>query len=151
MTYSKATSQATAEDWRKLGFYYECDEEKQVWRFVGSKAGLYKLAYLFIEYSSNPYNQKISEHQHYGPYMYLKIATSVDFGIGKYGFCGSLRNFNDLGRQINDKIMSAEENSTIVFVPIWSSVTDYRLIFDVRQENFDLATVDLQLDLSVDV
>lgn len=151
MTYSKATSQATAEDWRTLGFYYECDEIKQEWRFVGSRTGLRNLAYLFIEYSSNPYNMRNSEHQHYGPYMYLKIATAPDFGIGKYGFRGSLDNFHDLGRQINDKIMSAAQNTTIIFVPVWSGMADYRLIFDVRQEGFDPASADQQLDLSMDI
>ncbi len=147
MVYSKATAQATAEEWRALGFYYESDDDKREWRFVGSKAGLHNLVDLLYEYASNPANMLISEHQHYGPYMYLKIATASDFGVGEDGIRGTLANLRDLGRQITEKIESAEPESTVVLTPAGASPSGYRLVVDGRQEGFDPASADPQLGL----
>ncbi len=65
--------QATIDEWRQLGFYYENDERK--WTLAGSKSGLLNFCKLLEQYVQNPQNKMISEHEHFGPYMDLKIIT----------------------------------------------------------------------------
>ena len=67
--------QLMIDEWRALGFYYDCDDRRDVnqWRFYGSKPGLQNVVSLLEKYTANPHNDTLSEHDHYGPYSYLKI------------------------------------------------------------------------------
>ncbi len=66
---------ATRREWRELGFFYDYDEKQACWRLVGAQAGLLKFCELLRQYADNPKNDKLSEHDHYGPYSYLKVMT----------------------------------------------------------------------------
>lgn len=59
--------------WRELGFYYDFDERISVnqWRFYGSKNGLQNFVRLLDDYTNDPRNDSLSEHNHFGPYSYL--------------------------------------------------------------------------------
>ncbi len=63
------------EEWLDLGFFYELDDEIRAWVFKGSRAGLMKLCDLLDAYTCNPSMNQLSEHEHYGPYLYLKLMT----------------------------------------------------------------------------
>ena len=65
----------TREGWRELGFYYDFDEARFCWRLIGSRSGLLKLRDILNGYADDPRNEQISEHEHYGPYSYLKLMT----------------------------------------------------------------------------
>ena len=72
-------------EWRDLGFYYELEEynEFKQWKFYGSKKGLFNLIKLLENYTAKKSNDYISEHDHYGPYSYLKIiAINFNFNHG---------------------------------------------------------------------
>lgn len=66
---------AVSREWRELGFYYERDDGERRWRIVGDRIGIKRFSDLVREYASNDANEGISEHEHYGPYMYLEIGT----------------------------------------------------------------------------
>jgi hypothetical protein len=69
--------QMMIDEWRQLGFYYDRDDRLYVnqWRFFGSKKGLQNFVSMLDKYTNNPANDILSEHDHYGPYSYLKIMT----------------------------------------------------------------------------
>jgi len=54
----------------ELGFFCDFDDRQSVnqWRFYGSKQGLLKFVKLLDDYTSNPTNEQLFEHEHYGHY-----------------------------------------------------------------------------------
>ena len=75
---SDATNRMTR---RELGFVYDKDDDRKESRLVGSRSGLLRFRDLLLEYSADPRNAKKSEHEHYGPYMYLEIMTWPEAGF----------------------------------------------------------------------
>jgi hypothetical protein len=67
--------QRTVNEWRDLGFFYDYDEVESCWRVIGSREGFMKFVDLLESYVMNPRNGRLSEHEHYGPYSYLKLMT----------------------------------------------------------------------------
>ena len=55
----------------RLGFFYDRDDASKEWILVGSRAGLQRFADLLHAYVADPRHETLSEHEHYGPYMYL--------------------------------------------------------------------------------
>ena len=68
-------NEMTQREWRELGFFYDRDDDAKEWRLIGSKEGLRQFAHSMQEYAANPGNDLISEHEHFGPYGYLKVGT----------------------------------------------------------------------------
>src|SRR4051794_5767934 len=70
-------NQRIIDEWRELRFYYDYDDRIGVnqWRFYGSKQGFQNFVSLLDKYINNTNNNILSEHEHYGPYGYLKIMT----------------------------------------------------------------------------
>jgi hypothetical protein len=91
----EATNANTAAEWRELGFYYDIDHSQKCWRLVGSKSGLTGFADSIQRYAADPRNERLSEHEHFGPYFYLEIQTASEPGMDGHSIHGSLL---DLGR-----------------------------------------------------
>jgi hypothetical protein len=70
----------TRREWRELGFFYDRDDVSKEWRLVGSREGLRHFAGLLRAYVADPRNEMKSEHEHYGPYMYLEVMTWPEAG-----------------------------------------------------------------------
>jgi hypothetical protein len=79
---SDATNRATREEWRELGFFYDPDDRAKTWTLTGSRLGLRRFVECLLEYAADPGNAMQSEHQHYGPYMYLEVMTWPEAGFG---------------------------------------------------------------------
>lgn len=62
-------------EWRELGFFYDRDDAARTWRIVGTAKGLQGFASLISAYASDARNDAPSEHQHFGPYMFLEFGT----------------------------------------------------------------------------
>src|SRR5262245_59820689 len=103
MNPSEATTRATREDWRELGFYYATQEEPPGWLVIGPPAGLSRFVSLLDDYVQDSRNATLSGHEHYGPYMYLKVQTSEAPEIDRQSIRGSLP---DLAR-LRDLIAAA--------------------------------------------
>src|SRR6185437_8478991 len=106
---SDAVNQATQREWRELGFFYERDNGSMEWRIRGSCAGLLKFAHIFLDYSANPRRQKLSEHNHFGPYMYLEIGTWSEPVIDNHWIAGKLADLNRLSNLISRKLSMARK------------------------------------------
>ena len=63
---------STRREWRELGFFYDRDDAVRKWRIVGTAERLQRFASLIAAYASDATNDAPSEHQHFGPYMFLE-------------------------------------------------------------------------------
>jgi hypothetical protein len=80
----------TIAEWNDLGFWYDVTPESG-WVIRGSRAGLEKFAALLDRYAADPRNTLLSEHDHFGPYMYLKVVTWSFPEINRDGIYGTLQ------------------------------------------------------------
>lgn len=92
------------DEWRTLGFYYNRDDNVREWQLVGSREGLLNFSQILTQYANNPRNNLKSEHDHFGPYMYLKIMTWPDAGIGRKAIHGSLTDLRRLATIVYDTV-----------------------------------------------
>jgi hypothetical protein len=135
------STELTRREWRELGFYYERDDPNQTWVFIGSRAGLLQFSQLLLEYVANPRHAAISEHDHYGPYWYLKVATwhqpIIDEDIR-----GPLEDLRRLAELVRARLEGAEPGAQIAIREEFAPDSLYSLVFNVREDGFDPASAD---------
>jgi hypothetical protein len=148
MSPSEAANQATREEWRELGFFYERTDEPPCWRFVGSAAGLANLVRLLDAYVRNPRNDAISEHAHYGPYMYLKVQTSESPEIDGQSIRGTLADLARLRDVLADGLRGLCPGQSLTIGPEYSPAVSFPLHLEVREAEFDPACADPALSES---
>jgi hypothetical protein len=130
------------EGWRELGFYYDFDEDSSRWRLVGSRSGLLKFRDILNGYAEDPRNVQISEHEHYGPYSYLKLMTWAEAEITGDAICGTLPDFRRLAAMVGDKLNASSAGSTFTIGDEYAGGSKAALEFEVREEGFDPASAD---------
>jgi hypothetical protein len=148
MSLSEATNQATREEWRELGFFYERTHEPPCWRFVGSAAGLANLVKLLDAYVRDPRNNTISEHEHYGPYTYLKVQTSESPNIDSQSIRGTLADLARLRDLVADGLRGVRPGQSFAIGPEYSRAVSFPLRLEVRESEFDPASADPALSES---
>jgi hypothetical protein len=62
---SNATNQATRREWRELGFFYDRNDQKGVWRLIGSRSGLLQFRDALLAHVGDPGNDYKSEHEYW--------------------------------------------------------------------------------------
>ena len=142
---SDATNRATREEWRELGFFYDVDDSSKAWRLVGSRAGLLRFRDLLVEYVAKPRNTILGEHDHYGPYMYLKIMTWSDAGLDSNAIFGTVVDLARLASLTETKLKNVRPGVQVRIQEEFASRSEYGLVFDVREEGFDPASADPKL------
>ena len=142
MSPTEATNQATREEWRELGFFYELQDEPPRWRFVGSATGLANLVKVFDEYVRDPRHEAISEQEHYGPYMYLKVQTAESPTIDNGSIRGSLSDLARLRDLIANGLRNLRAGKSLVVGPEYSPVVSFPLHLELREAEFDPASAD---------
>jgi hypothetical protein len=142
---SEATNRATRKEWRELGFFYDRDDQAKEWRLVGSRSGLLRFRDLLLKYAGEPRNAKQSEHEHYGPYMYLKVMTWPDAGVDQNAIRGQLADLKRLADIVDGRLKTASPGSMLRVQREYVEDTDYLLVFDVKEEGFDPASADPML------
>ncbi len=143
---SEATNEQTKQEWRDLGFFYERDDEAQIWKFVGSKAGLLSFAKALRSYASaTESNDSPGEHQHYGPYWYLTVTTWTEAEIVNRGICGPLDDLARLAGIIEAKVAATQPGSSISIGDEFATRSSYALILEVMEDGFDPSTADPEL------
>ncbi len=133
------------DEWRQLRFHYDFENEDNEWKFLGSKEGLKNLATLVDAYTNNKGNVGISEHEHYGPYSYLKIMTWDKPTITRGFIAGTIQDLKKLSEIITDKINKACVGETFRIDKEYGIDNTATLSFDVMPDNFDPASLDKQL------
>ena len=131
-------------EWRELGFYYDTDDRLSVnqWRFFGSKQGLQNFVTLLDEYTSNPNNNEISEHDHYGPCSYLKIMTWNVPTITNDYIAGTIQDLKELRNIIADKLQKSEPGETFNIDKEYGKDNTITAKFFVMSHNFDPVSMD---------
>jgi hypothetical protein len=130
------------EEWRELGFYYDFDEAGSRRRLVGFRRGLFKFRDILNGYADDPRSEHISEHEHYGPYSYLKLMTWTEPGVTGDAICGSLPDFRRLAAIVGDKLHASSAGSTFTIGDEYAGGSKAVLEFEVREGGFDPASAD---------
>jgi hypothetical protein len=111
---SESLKEVTRKEWRALGFYYTRDDGAgQAWRIVGSLAGLTAFHATLVRYVASPGNAPLSEHEHYGPYMYLKIMTWNEAGIDAASIHGTIADLSRLAELVLAALAVAKPGDVI--------------------------------------
>ncbi len=133
------------DEWRELGFYYDFDERLSVnqWRFYGSKSGVQNFVKLLDDYISRASNDKVFEHDHYGPYMNLKIITLDDQAIiTENAIGGSITDLKSLRNIIADKLSKIEPGQTFSIDKDYGEDNTVTAKFFIMADNFDPVSMD---------
>jgi hypothetical protein len=130
--------------WRELGFYYDRDDRMEVnqWRFYGSKQGLQNFADLLDKYTTNPNSSTLSEHNHYGPYSYLKIMTWDKPTITESYIAGTIQDLKELRDIIADKLNEAQPGQTFSIDEDYGVDNTMTAKFFLMADDFDPPSMD---------
>jgi hypothetical protein len=139
---SDLVNKQTRDEWRALGFFYDRDDEAKVWKLIGSRAGLTCFRNALLAYADNPRKANESEHEQYGPYMYLKIMTWKAAGFDNSAIRGPLADLARLAELIGSKLASAHPRSEFRIQDEFIANRPYALVLEVREDGFDPATAD---------
>lgn len=142
MNNSETCNKTIIEKWRELGFYYKTDDKLRQWILTGSRDGLLNFHAILTDYVSDPQNEKISSHEHYGPHMYLKIMTWESPGINKHSIHGSIHDINRLAATFILKLKDTPVGSHFVIGRDYASGCDYSIQVNVREDGFDPCSLD---------
>ena len=136
--------QMMIDEWRQLGFYYDRDDRLDVnqWRFFGSKKGLHNFVSLLDKYTSNPSNDTLSEHDHFGPYSYLKIMTWDKPTITADCIAGTIQDLKILRNIISEKLDKTETGQTFNVDKDYGQDNTITVKFFVMADNFDPVSMD---------
>jgi hypothetical protein len=130
--------------WRDLGIYYDFDNRMSVnqWRFYGSEKGLKDFASLILEYAENPDSVHLSEHEHFGPYRYLKIMTWDTAVIKREYIAGTVEDLKRLSQLILDKLSGSGAGQTFTIDKDYGYENTATTKFFVMSDDFDPASMD---------
>lgn len=145
MGKSDKTKAITKEEWRLLGYYYDIDHENKKWIIIGSKFGIEQFVLQLKEYAASKKNEAISEHDHWGPYGYLKIMTWKHPDINKDCICGSLEDIRKLSQIIEKYLDNSQINQIFEIRGDYAKDCDYSIEFRIKEYGFDPAAEDTQL------
>jgi hypothetical protein len=139
---SEAVNRATRQEWRELGFFYDRDDETRTWRLVGSRAGLLRFRDALLSYVAKPGNAATSEHEHFGPYMYLEVMTWPEAGFDRHAIRGPLSELAPLANLIDTKLALAQPGTSAQIRDEFAPISEYSLLLEVREDGFDPAAAD---------
>jgi len=141
---SAETNEATRGEWRDLGFFYDRDDASKSWRIAGTVHGLRKFARLVRDHALNSKNDSLSEHEHFGPYMYLEIGTWSHPEITSHWIAGALRDLSTLASLIESIADRSPVGERVSLRHLFAPESPYDLIDEVQDEAFDPAREDPQ-------
>jgi hypothetical protein len=138
-------NEQTKDEWRELGFFYDYDKENFCWRLIGSRQGLLKFSKLLKDYANDERNAPLSEHEHYGPYWYLKLVTWNKAEITSDAIAGTLEDFKRLSNLTKQKLENAAIGDKITIDVEYSPENEAKILFEIKEDNFDAAKADTLL------
>jgi hypothetical protein len=142
---SDATNRVTRQEWQELGFFYARDDQSKIWKLTGSRSGLLKFRDALLAYVADPRNTQKSEHEHYGPYMYLEIMTWPEAGFDEHAIRGSLPDLKRLAGIVEKKLAEAKPGDMVRIQNEFAASSPYALILEVQHDGFDPAEADANI------
>ena len=149
MLGSKDLDELIWKQWRDLGFHYDFDPEAARWTFTGSRDGLARFSSLLREYVADPRNERQGEHEHYGPYFYLKVMTWTEPGINSNAIVGTLSDLARLADLVDAKLSEAHPGSRFEIGKEYAIDAEAVLAFDVQEASFEPTSLDPQAGRAV--
>jgi hypothetical protein len=131
----------TIEEWRELGFFYTVDTSEMKWSLRGDRRGLLSFSTKLREYANDPKNKTIGEHEHFGPYFYLKVITGNSTAITDSGWTGTTDDFRRLAELIED-FLSRPAQKEFVIAQDFAPTTIFVIQFKIEEDGFDPSSVD---------
>jgi len=129
---------ATIEEWRTLGFHYDLSDERRVWTITGSVVGLSRFADILRRFASDSRNDAPFEHEHYGPYGYLKIMNVPDErGFNSNALFAPRSEFTTLAALIDARLTDAQPGVTFELSRDFAPDSEYELRLVVAPDDFD--------------
>lgn len=126
------------QEWRDLRFYYEFREANAQWRLVGSLAGLLRFCDLLREYASDARNTRLSEHEHYGPYRYLKVMTWHEAAILPDAIAGTLADLMRLADIVEGRLRKCMGGNTFCVEAKFAQANSAALCFSLARGNLSV-------------
>jgi hypothetical protein len=142
MSPSKQTNQLTRDEWRDLGFYYDFDEATTRWRLIGSHSGLLHFRDLLIAYANAPNHNRLSEHEHYGPYSYLTVRTGSKPAILPEGIVGTLADIRRFADLLEKKLRQTAIGEMFTIGSEYANTNSAFLECEIQVDGFDPASAD---------
>ncbi len=136
------TEEQIKQQWRRLGFFCELDDQKKVWTLTGDRRGLLYFPDLLLGYVNDPENAADRAQKHYGPYGSLEVMTYPEAGFDGNAIRGSLDDLTRLAELVEAKLATAEPGSPIPIREDFAPNSPYSLLLDVRADGFDPASAD---------
>ena len=136
--------QRIKDEWRELGFYYDLEESvnKNEWKFYGSKQGLQNLVKLLEDYTNNSANDFPSEHDHYGPYSYLKIMTWDKATITENYIAGTIKDLKNFRNILAIKLEKFQVGQSFTIDKDYGVDNTATATFFIMENNFDPVSMD---------
>lgn len=129
---------ATIEEWRDLGFHYDCADDRRAWTLTGSVAGLSRFSDVLRRFASDPSNDIPFEHDHFGPYGYLKIMNVPgERGFNSNAIFAPRCKFAELADLVDLRLIDAKSGSTFEFSQDFAPNSEYELRLIVAPDDFD--------------
>jgi hypothetical protein len=126
----------------RTGFFYDRHDDRKTWLIVGSRTGLGRFQNLLRAYADDPRNESISEHEHYGPYRYLKVMTWPTPNIDEDAIKGPLWALRHLANCVGEATASATVGQKLSLTACFSPGSPYGLDIVLREDEFDPASLD---------
>jgi hypothetical protein len=132
--------------WNELGFFYDRDDESKEWKIIGTRVGLLKFVALLRSYAADPRNAMTSEHEHYGPYMYLELMTWPEPGMDEHSIHGPLGELARLASIVEGKVAELAPGNVVRIQEEFSPSAKYSLVLERRDDRFNPASEDANLE-----
>lgn len=126
----------TGAEWRRLGFWYDCDTEHRTWRFVGWRAGLASLAAMLTDYAAAPASRR-RDPLVVGPYGDFLVQSWDRPGIDDQGIHGPSDALSQLAGRIRADLATVAPGGTVEIGAEYGSDAEYTRVLDVRSDDFD--------------
>jgi hypothetical protein len=105
---AQLTAEQIKQEWRKLGFFCELDDQDRTWTLTGSRAGLLRFRDLLVAYVADPEHAVQSTYQHYGPYGSLEVMTWPAAGFDGQSIRGTVTDLARLAGLVQTKLAAAK-------------------------------------------
>jgi hypothetical protein len=132
----------TLSEWEALGFYYDYDDSTKTWRIRATRAGMERFCEALRLYAADPRNSGLSEHEHYGPYSYLKFVTWTEAKIISDGIYGRIEDFERLAEIVRNAVAAAKPGDRISLDGNYGSANESRLELLLEDDPFEVSSAD---------
>jgi hypothetical protein len=142
MSGSKCIEEQTRAEWEALGFFYDYNDSQRAWLVRASRAGMDRLCTELRQYAKEPRNGVLSEHEHYGPYSYLKFVTWTEPRVVADGIYGRLQDFERLADIVSAVLAGAKPGTRVRVDETYSQNSEAKLELLLEHDDFEVASAD---------